>query len=208
MKKLLAFTVLFLMTLIVAGCSGNTAQVSGSSSGTGQLLEPTQTAQAATNQHKTLVVYFSHTGNTRTVAEQVKNKLNADILEIKPAVPYTTVYNDLTQQIKQELADGVKPKLQPINIDLQAYDTVVIASPIWWGTIALPIQSFLSENNLAGKTVLPILTHGGSGLARSVSDIAKLCPQADVKAGLAIRSSAVNSSQTDINQWLSSLGRN
>lgn len=207
MKKLLAFTVLFLLTMIVAGCSGNKAQVANDSSN-GQLVEPVRTAQAAASEHKTLVVYFSHSGNTRAVAEQVQRKLNADILEIKPTTPYTTVYNDLTRQVKQEMEAGFKPKLQPINMDIQAYDTVVIASPIWWGTIALPMQSFLSEYNLAGKTILPVVTHGGSGLARSVSDIRQLCPQADVQSGLAIRSSAVNSSQVEINQWLSNLGRN
>ncbi len=158
------------------------------------------------NHKKVLVVYYSYSGNTREIATQIHQKIGGDIVEIKTVKPYPKVYNELTAQAKKELESGFKPDIQPISVNVKDYDTVFVGSPNWWVTIAPPVITFLSKNDLSGKTVIPFITHEGSGLGRSVSHIKEICPKATVKDGLAVRGSSVKSAQKDVEQWLKKLG--
>lgn len=197
MKKITTFSLLLIVALLLVGCGSTSARQQTPPEATS-----TNKAQAAAPAKKTLILYYSHTGNTRELAEQIRQKTGADIVEIRTVRPYPTVYNELTEQAKREQNSGFRPPIQPLNINIAEYDTIFIGSPIWWSTIATPVTTFLSEQNMAGKTLIPFVTHGGSGLARTVNAIKELAPQANVRDGLAIRSSNVKSAQKDIDSWL------
>lgn len=136
---------------------------------------------------KALVVYYSRSGNTRAVAEAIHAAVGGDIVELQPVTPYPEAYRATTDQAKQELASGYKPPLKNRIGHIEAYDVVFVGSPNWWGTVAGPVRTFLSEYDLAGKRIAPFITHEGSALGRSVADIKTFCPKAVVLDGLAVR---------------------
>ncbi len=136
---------------------------------------------------KALVVYYSRSGNTRAVAEAIHAAVGGDIVELQPVTPYPEAYRATTDQAKQELASGYKPPLKHRIEHIEAYDVVFVGSPNWWGTVAGPVRTFLSEYDLAGKRIAPFITHEGSALGRSVADIKAFCPKAVVLDGLAVR---------------------
>ena len=151
---------------------------------------------------KILVAYFSHSGNTREIADQIHEKAGGDIFEIQPVKPYPDDYDECVEQAKQELEKGYRPRLSTIVKNIESYDAVFIGYPDWWSTIPAPIVTFLSKCDLSGKTVVPFCTHEGSGLGRSVTDISKLCPKSTLLEGMAIRGSNVKTAQSEVSEWL------
>lgn len=92
------------------------------------------------------------------------------------------------------------------SVNMDAYDTVILIYPNWWGTLPQPVFTFLEEYDFSGKTILPICTHEGSRLGRSDSDIASVCPDAQLLEGLSVRGSDVGDAQTEVEEWISSSG--
>ena len=155
--------------------------------------------------NKILIVYFSHTGNTREIANQIHNRVSGDIFEIKTVVPYTSGYDALTKQAKKELDSDFRPELQSQVQDIDSYDVIFIGYSIWWGTFPMAVKTFLSEHDLSGKTIVPFCTHEGSGLGRSISDLKKMCTNSTTLEGIAIRGSSVKSAQGKVSEWLSEI---
>ena len=143
-----------------------------------------------------LIVYFSRTGNTRTIAGQIQAAAGGELLELRTVAPYPT------EQAKKELASGYRPPLQTATPDPAAHDVIFVGSPNWWGTIAPPVMSFLESADFSGKTIAPFVTHGGSRLGRAVEDIKKLCPKATVLPGLAVYGESVADAQEITAAWL------
>ncbi len=168
--------------------------------GSDPAAEPTEEAA------KTLVVYFSATGNTKSVAEEIVRLTGADLYEIVPADPYTAEdlnYNNNDCRANQEMNDAsARPAIGSEAIDISTYDTVFVGYPIWWGTAPRIINTFLDTYDLSGKTVLPFCTSGGSGISKSVLDIRAAEPDADVRDGL--RASGANDS--GIESWIADNG--
>jgi len=121
---------------------------------------------------------------------------------IETVNPYPSDYRETTRQAKKELEADYRPPIKTKIPDLATYDLVFVGSPNWWGTIAMPVMTFLSGNDLSGKTIAPFMTHGGSALGRSPADIARLCPKATILEGLAISGTAANTSQGDVAAWV------
>ena len=206
MKKIF---LLLLMILTVSGCGGSEDEMSA---------EP---VKAQVTDKKFLVVYFSRTGeeynvgritkgNTAIVAEYIAQKTGADIFEIKPATPYPDEYEACTELAKQELESNARPALTK-NIDsLAQYDTIFVGYPIWWGALPRVVMTFLESNDFSGKKIIPLSTHGGSGLAGTEREIANACPNAKILSGLAISGRiAQNDSATvqkEVDTWLKELG--
>lgn len=159
-------------------------------------------AQTSTPSKKILVVYFSHSGNTRVIAEYIKDATNGDIFEIKPVNDYPEDYQAVVNQAKKEINANYRPELKTKINNIGPYDVIFVGSPDWWATIAPPVATFLSQYNLSGKTVIPFMTHEGSGMGHSVSDIKKLCPASTVLEGLPVRGSNVRSAKNDVIKWL------
>ncbi len=155
-----------------------------------------------------LVAYFSHSGNTRVVAQQIHEKVGGDIFEIISVNLYPRDYNECVNQAKKELRENYKPILKTKIDDMKPYDMVFLGYPNWWGTIPMPVVTFLSEHDLSNKTIAPFCTNEGSQLGRSVEDIKKLCPKSTVVRGLSLRGSGVKNAQNDVSKWLRELDTN
>ena len=216
-KKSIILGLTLLMAVFLTACGGNSAkgetksenanaQTKNESSSVSQTQpKPEAQAQTPAKGKKILVTYFSRSGNTREMAQQIQKIMGGDIFEIQTVTPYPFEYNAVTKQAKQELESGFKPPIKAKVANIKDYDIVFVGSPNWWGTIAPPVMTFLSEHDLSGKTIVPFITHQGSGLGRSGADIAKLAPQATVRDGLAIWGKDVKSSQDEVAQWLRDL---
>lgn len=151
---------------------------------------------------KVLVVYFSHSGNTKVVAEKISSILGGDIFEIVTVEKYPIKYNLVVNQAKKEIEDQIKPVLLNRLAHFNDYDTIVIGYPMWWYTCPMAVFTFLESYDFSGKVILPFCTHEGSALSTSIEDIKKVIPNAIVKEGLAIRGSKVNESDQLISTWL------
>jgi flavodoxin len=156
----------------------------------------------STKGKKILVVYFSHSGNTRAIAEQIKSSTGADIFEIQPVKDYPKDYKAVVDQAKKEINSNYKPELKTKVENIGQYDVIFIGSPNWCSTVAPPVNSFLSANDLSGKTVVPFMTHGGGGFGHTIVDLKKLCPNSTFLEGIAISDRSIKDSQNEILEWL------
>lgn len=161
--------------------------------------EPEETKEPTS---KSLVVYFSATGNTKSLAEKIAEESGSDLIEIVPQEPYTSAdlnYSNNDCRAKKEQNDAnARPAISIKIENIENYDTVFIGYPIWWGTMPKIINTFLDTYDLSGKTVMPFCTSGGSGISSSVSAIKSACPNADVKNGFRGTSSTTG---TQIRVW-------
>lgn len=164
-----------------------------------------QAAQKVTGGKEILIAYFSYSGNTRAVAQEIQKNLGADradIFEITPVKKYPSEYNAVVDQAKREINAKFKPPLKEKVADISQYDTIIVGSPSWWATIAPPVSTFLSSYSLEGTTIALFITHEGSGLGVAAADVKKLCPKSPILEGLAIRGSSAKNASTSVNSWL------
>ena len=123
---------------------------------------------------KTIVCYFSCTGNTKTLAQTTAKALDADIFEIVPEDPYTDAdldWHDSKSRTSKEANDAKSRPSIKTKVDLSKYDTVVLAFPIYWGTAPKIMWTFVEQNDLSGKNVVAICTSGGSGISGAEKDL-------------------------------------
>jgi flavodoxin len=207
MKKSIILVLTLVMAVFLTACGGNStkAETKSENAATQTINESSSPAQTPAKTKRVLVAYFSRSGNTREMAQQIQKIMGGDIFEIQTVTPYPFEYNAVTKQAKQELESGFKPPIKAKVTNIKEYDVIFVGSPNWWGTIATPVMTFLSEHDLSGKIIVPFITHQGSGLGRSAADIAKLAPQATVQDGLALWGKDVRSSQEQIAKWLQDL---
>jgi flavodoxin len=151
---------------------------------------------------KILIAYYSHSGNTKKVAESIKKVTGGTLFEIQPDPEYPADYNTTLQQARKEKLNGYTPALKYSVGDIKAYEIIFVGSPNWFGALASPVATFLSETDLPGKTVLPFCTHGGGGEAHVLSGIAEKCPSSEVLNGLAIYSNDCGNAAAMISKWL------
>lgn len=158
------------------------------------------------NRHKVLIAYFSHSGNTRIVAETIQKLTGGDLFAIETVTPYPQDYNTVVEIAKREQTANERPALTAQVADMASYDTLILGYPNWWSTIPMPVFTFLEGYNFSGKVILPYCTHEGSAMGHSERDIARLCPGAEVKSGLPIRGSSVHAAQAAVSDWLKRSG--
>ncbi len=158
--------------------------------------------------NKILVAYFSHSGNTRVIANQIHESVGGDTFEILTVDPYPSDYDAVVEQARNELREGYRPKLKTKIENMGQYSVVFVGYPNWWGTIPMPVATFLSEYDFSGKTIVPFCTNEGSGLGRSVADIKELCPRSAILDGLAVRGSYAKEARNDVSEWLRKIGMN
>jgi len=159
-----------------------------------------------TGSRKILIAYFSWSGNTRGIAKEIQRQTGGDLFEIVCETPYSNDYSTVLKEAKRDLEKQARPKLATHVKNMKQYDTVILGYPIWWGTIPMPVASFLEEYDFAGKKIIPFCSHGGVGLGRSVSDITKLAPDAVIGEGLAVHYSGDSNLVEKISEWLSRNG--
>ncbi|URZ05547.1 flavodoxin [Clostridium felsineum] len=165
---------------------------------------------------KCLIAYFSRkgnnyvdggiknlaVGNTEVAAEIIRKVIDGDIFCIDSVKEYPKDYTEATNVAKEELNLNARPNLSDKVENMEDYDVIILGYPNWWGTMPMPVFTFLEEYNFSGKTILPFCTHEGSGLGHSEKDIKKVCSNSDILSGLAIRGSSVNTAEKSIVSWL------
>lgn len=151
-----------------------------------------------------LLVYYSHSANTRKFAELIREKTDGTLCELVPKKVYPRDYNTVVEQAKKEIQTGFRPELKTEIKDIASYDTVFVGTPNWWSTIAPPVVTFLASNDLAGKIIAPFCTHGGGGSGHIEATIKKLCPASTVRPLLSVYGGTAQDSQVE--SWLKKIG--
>lgn len=151
---------------------------------------------------KTLVAYFSATGTTKQVAEKIAAVTHADIMPIEPQQPYTEAdldWNDRNSRSSVEMNDPKShPAVKKTAKNLSDYDVVFIGYPIWWDLAPTVVNTFIEENNLSGKTVVPFATSGGSSITNSTLQLKKQYPDINWKEGKLLN----GASEKEIAAWV------
>jgi flavodoxin len=189
MKKIV-FGFLFVLLYALTACAQSNAQT------------PSQVAVDG----KTLVAYFSRTGNTAAMARHIQTLTGGELFEIKTVNPYPDDYSACLAQARTELSANSKPALSTHINGMSAYDIVFIGYPIWHGDAPMAIRSFIEEYDFAGKTVIPFCTSGSSSGDTSFRSVERLCSQATVLEGLQIRGASVGSAEAVVTGWLRRIG--
>ena len=143
-----------------------------------------------------LIAYFSHTGNTKKIAQIIANYTDGDLAEIQRAKEY----EDLETEAEAEILNGVHPKITISQENIAAYDTIFVGYPIWWDEAPAMIATFLAENDFSGKTIVPFCTSDSDDIGHSLHIFNELCPDAKIAEGFTANEPA------DLNAWLQSLG--
>ncbi len=154
------------------------------------------------NASRTLVAFFSRSGNTRVVAGLIQRKLGADLFEIRPATPYPDDYLEQVKIATEERDRDFEPPLAAKVSNLARYDTLYLGFPIWGETAPAVIRSFLKTHDLSSKTVIPFITHGGYGVGSSHAVLEKHAPQARVQRGFSMQADQERQTMNTVNSWL------
>lgn len=165
----------------------------------------TQTAknsETETTAPHAVIVYYSQTGATQQVAETLSDLTSLDAHLLVCKTPYDGDFQQTIARCQQEMADSVLCELEPLSIDVAAYDTIYLGYPVWFGTYAPPVASFLANNDLSGKVVIPFCTFGSGGLNTSVADIRKHAPEAEVLDGYGVRNARVARAAAELEDYL------
>ncbi len=141
-------------------------------------------------------------GNTETAAEIIRRLTGADTFKIEQSEPYAKGYNECIEQARSDRNKNARPKLTGYPESLDKYSTVYLGFPNYWGTMPMAVFTFLEHFDFSGKTIKPFCTHEGSGMGSSVKDIGRICPNAKVEKGLAIRGSYADKSEKEIEKWI------
>lgn len=135
---------------------------------------------------KLLIVYYSYSNTTKSLAEDIAIITDGDIRELIPEKPYSFTYNGATKEARSEIERGYCPKLLSGNEPIDDYEYIFIGTPNWFKSFAPPILSFLRSVDWNGKTVIPFCTHGGGGFGQIEIKIAQECPNSKLLPGLAV----------------------
>ena len=173
-------------------------------------VQPEEEApQTGSEGGKTLVVYYSATGNTEAVAQTIADTAGADLFELEPSDPYTDEDLDWTDDNSRVTQEYEDTSLRDVELtadtveNWEEYDTVFIGYPIWWGIAAWPVNDFIQANDFTGKTVIPFATSSSSGMGESGELLAELAGTGDWQEGQRFRSGA---DEADVAEWVNSLG--
>jgi flavodoxin/predicted small lipoprotein YifL len=228
MKKV--FSILMVLTLLfsLAACSNNGANEESSSptqqssnqssipavesnsqsnsSESAESSEPDNSSTPTETGSKSLVVYFSWSGNTENVAKSIQSQTDSDIFEIVPATPYSDDYNTVVDLAQKEQRNNARPAISGNIENIEQYDVVYVGFPNWWGDMPMILYTFFDSYDLSGKTVALFCTSGGSGLSNTVNEVKSLEPSATVTDGLHIGSSSASNPDNAVSEWLNDIG--
>ena len=219
LKKLLSVMLVGTAVCSLAACSGGTGteeqtetQAEESTetqteenADAGETADIAEGTDAAAGEGTALIAYFSWSGNTETVAQEIQAQTGADLFEIVPAEPYTDDYDELLDIAQEEQSSDARPAIAE-TVDLSGYDTVYLGFPNWWGDMPMILYTFLDEHDLSGKTVVPFNTSGGSGFSGSLDTIAQMEPEAKITEGLSLGDGEAEDCADEVSEWLANIG--
>jgi flavodoxin len=151
---------------------------------------------------KVLVVFFSRSGNTRVIAGVIGRALMADMVEVEPARPYPADYFETVAQARRERDNGDEPALKTLISGIADFQTIILCFPIWGETAPPVIRSFLAAHDLSGKTLVPVITHGGYGLGNSLAVLRSRAPNARLVNGFTMQGPQERQTVSQVTEWL------
>jgi flavodoxin len=173
----------------------------------GATASPTRgQAQSMPSTGSTLVAYLSRSGNTRLVARQIARATSAELFEIETTQPYPEDYRQAVDQAKRESDAGIEPSLKNTVARMESYRTVFLGFPIWGMTAPPPIRSFLAQHDLAGKTIVPFITHGGYGTGASLTVVSQRARGARVVEAFVMQADQERDTLERVTRWLGRRG--
>ena len=219
MKRLTALLLSIVLALSLAACGSANKPASSTTqpetSAPTEQPESSSTAPAESEPEtqpetgKTLVVYYSASGNTERVAKDIAEAAGADLFEIVPTEVYTSDDLDWTNPDSRVSREHDDESLRDVPLtttevpDWDSYDTVFIGYPIWWGIAAWPVDTFVKNNDFTGKTVIPFATSSSSGMGQSGSLLADMAGTGEWQEGQRFSSGV---SSDDVQSWVNGLG--
>ena len=224
MKKLTALLLSVVLVLSLAACgsankpASSTTQPETSAPTERPATEPSESSSTAPAESepetqpetgKTLVVYYSASGNTERVAKDIAEAAGADLFEIVPTEVYTSEDLNWTNSDSRVSREHDDESLRDVPLtttevpDWDSYDTVFIGYPIWWGIAAWPVDTFVKNNDFTGKTVIPFATSSSSGMGQSGSLLADMAGTGEWQEGQRFSSGV---SSADVQSWVNGLG--
>ncbi len=141
-------------------------------------------------------------GNTEVIAQKIQQITGGDLFEIQTVKTYPADYTTTTRVAQDELSKDARPELLEYLETPDDYDVIYLGYPNWWGTFPMAVCTFLESFDSSGKTIIPFCTHEGSGIGHSEKDIKRLCPDAAVEKGIAIRGGSVNGADGVLQSWI------
>ena len=224
MKKLTALLLSVVLVLSLAACgsankpASSTTQPETSAPTEQPTTEPSESSSTVPAESdpgtqpetgKTLVVYYSASGNTERVAKDIAEAAGADLFEIVPTEVYTSEDLNWTNSDSRVSREHDDESLRDVPLtttevpDWDSYDTVFIGYPIWWGIAAWPVDTFVKNNDFTGKTVIPFATSSSSGMGQSGSLLADMAGTGEWQEGQRFSSGV---SGDDVQSWVNGLG--
>ena len=221
MKKTVSIILTILMVFSFTACSNSKTEESDTTARTTTSAQAEQNESNPASTSKTLVVYFSRTGenysvgniekgNTHIIADMIADKMNADTFEITTVSKYPETYDECTEVAKKEKSENARPEIVGTVENMEQYDTVFIGYPIWWSDMPMAVYTFLEAYDFSGKTIIPFCTHEGSGISGTPSNIQTVCPNAKVITdGFEIKGRIAQNSQdeakAEVEDWLADI---
>lgn len=160
---------------------------------------------AGTASPKILVAYFSYSGNTRKLAQQIQKLTGGDLFEIQTVKAYPKEYTPCTEVAKKEKEDNARPELKTKVKDMKQYQVVFVGCPSWWHTAPMAVFTFLESYDFAGKTVIPFCTHE-SREDGAFAAIEKLTPKSRHLKGFDTHGNSVDNDEPKVKKWLKEIG--
>ena len=226
-KKLFILCISIVMVCLLSGCNNATSPDSGTSvnSNNGGVFSDNKTSTAESESgintvsgndknsqtndqdepqtdNRILIAYFSWSGHTKQLAEEIQSLTGGDIFEIIPETPYTDDINELSGIASREQRDNARPQLAAHIDDISKYDTVFVGYPNWWNNMPMPVFTFLEEYDLSGKTVIPFTSYGNGVWGKSVNSLKETLPNSTINDGLAVQENSFDSMPQEVREWL------
>jgi flavodoxin len=218
--KKIAMSAAVIATTFLAGCSSTSSTSSSEEISTREPesttlssesnnLESSNSSEAdMASTGKMLILYFSWSNNTKTMAGYIHDEIGGDMEQIVPTVAYPEVYNDVADYAKEERDNNARPKFNTLIHNPENYDTIFVGYPVWWYTIPMIIHTLFETYDFSGKTIVPFNTHEGSGDGGTYETIQEIAPKATLLKGLPIRGGDIgkDSAKEDVKKWLKEIG--
>jgi len=151
---------------------------------------------------KMLILYYSQTGATESVATEIQKQTGADMERFDVVDIYDGDFIQTVERIKTERENGYIPELVPLSVDIADYDVIFLGYPVWFGTYAPPVKALFEVVDFKGKKIVPFCTFGSGGLFSSIADMEKALPDSEISEGFGIRNARISCAAQELDRFL------
>lgn len=206
MKKLIwLLAAVFFLGACGSGNSNSDEATSGEPDSQASEQSEAKKGEGVGDMGKSLIVYYSLTEKTKAVAEEIQKQVGGEILRIETVEPYPEVYDEVLDIVRDQREADELPELTKQEVNLSEYDNIFLGTPIWFGEPALPVDKWISENELSNKNIYPFFTSGSSSINESMSHYEELLDQSTLGEGLGITSSDRSNTSKLVKDWLAEI---